>query len=48
MIDFDLYSSRLTAINRHYTEVTGNLGQFKCTSVLFMMPISGSFYLTSY
>jgi hypothetical protein len=26
LIDFDLYSSRLTAINRDYTEVTGQYG----------------------
>jgi hypothetical protein len=31
VIDFDLYSSRLTAINHDHTEVTGNM---VCSSVL--------------
>jgi hypothetical protein len=43
LIDFDLYSSRLTAINRDYTKVTG---QYGVALVLFVTPLSGSFYLT--
>jgi hypothetical protein len=42
VIDSDLYSSRLTAINHGYAEVTGNMGKFWFTPVLFVMPDSGS------
>ena len=47
MIDSDLYSSRLTSINQDYAEVTGNMGTFWFTPVLFVMPDIGSVYLKS-
>ena len=47
VIDSDLYSSRLTAINHGYAEVAGNRGKFWFTPVLFVAE-KGSVYLTSY
>jgi hypothetical protein len=43
VIDSDLYSSRLTATNQGYAEVTGNMGKFCFTPVLFMGRIAAQF-----